>query len=121
MHQGSYEVPNGNSRRWDYTSMPDGWVGYDNMTNTFAETEAGGWVKDVPSANQAMGNNSANGDNNATTSASQPESSSGGACQSSAAAGSGVADVTLVHDFLHKAGIPGETVDEPSWAVLRVR
>lgn len=42
MQRARNEVPGGHPREWNYTSMPDGFFGDDNIRNRLPETEAGG-------------------------------------------------------------------------------
>lgn len=104
---------------WDYSSISDRLVVDDKMGNPLAERKDGGWVEDVYNPNQAMQYQPENGGSNAKTTASQMCVSGVEGGPSAAAARYRMIDVAIVHEFLCEVFIPGETVDDASWAERR--
>lgn len=48
------EISDGHPRCWDYTTIPDGWVGDENVWNTLADGTTSCWANHVPTDDEMM-------------------------------------------------------------------
>lgn len=114
-------VPDGHPRGWDFTAVPDGWVGDDDVPNPLAESGiTGNWTGDVPTDDMMAIPGVQAGPSSARAAAPQVQRG----IEGSGVAGdrqvrSDKSDLAVVREFLTEVGLSDEIVNGSSWSELR--